>query len=46
MTDRILVTSALPYVNGIKHIGTLAGSILPADVYHPARAGLVKMGEL
>ena len=33
MTDRILVTSALPYVNGIKHIGTLAGSILPADVY-------------
>jgi methionyl-tRNA synthetase len=33
MTDRILVTSALPYVNGIKHIGNLAGSILPADVY-------------
>ena len=33
MTDRILVTSALPYMNGIKHIGNLAGSILPADVY-------------
>ena len=33
MTDRILVTSALPYVNGVKHIGNLAGSILPADVY-------------
>jgi len=33
MTDRILVTSALPYVNGIKHIGNLAGSVLPADVY-------------
>ena len=33
MSDRILVTSALPYVNGIKHLGNLAGSILPADVY-------------
>jgi methionyl-tRNA synthetase len=33
MTRRILITSALPYVNGIKHIGNLAGSILPADVY-------------
>ena len=30
---RILVTSALPYINGIKHLGTLAGSMLPADVY-------------
>ena len=33
MIDRILVTSALPYVNGVKHLGNLAGSILPADVY-------------
>ena len=33
MTDRILITSALPYVNGVKHLGNLAGSILPADVY-------------
>jgi methionyl-tRNA synthetase len=33
MAHRILVTSALPYVNGIKHLGNLAGSILPADVY-------------
>ena len=37
MTDtgqrRILVTSALPYINGIKHLGNLAGSMLPADVY-------------
>jgi methionyl-tRNA synthetase len=23
----------LPYINGIKHLGTLAGSMLPADVY-------------
>ena len=31
--SRILITSALPYVNGVKHLGTLAGSMLPADVY-------------
>ena len=30
---RILITSALPYINGVKHLGTLAGSQLPADVY-------------
>jgi len=30
---RILITSALPYINGIKHLGTVAGSMLPADVY-------------
>jgi methionyl-tRNA synthetase len=30
---RILITSALPYVNGIKHLGNLAGSLLPADVH-------------
>jgi methionyl-tRNA synthetase len=29
----ILITSALPYVNGIKHLGNLAGSLLPADVH-------------
>ncbi|MDR0625357.1 MAG: methionine--tRNA ligase [Holosporales bacterium] len=33
MTKRYLVTSALPYINGIKHLGNLIGSILPADVY-------------
>ena len=26
---RILITSALPYINGIKHLGNLAGSMLP-----------------
>jgi len=31
--SRILITSALPYINGIKHLGTLAGSMLPADVF-------------
>ena len=30
---RYLVTSALPYINGVKHLGTLAGSLLSADVY-------------
>jgi methionyl-tRNA synthetase len=29
---RFLITSALPYVNGVKHLGNLAGSLLPADV--------------
>ena len=29
---RILITSALPYINGIKHLGNLVGSLLPADV--------------
>jgi methionyl-tRNA synthetase len=32
-TKRILVTSALPYINGVKHLGNLIGSMLPADVY-------------
>src|SRR6185503_5297270 len=30
---RTLITSALPYINGIKHLGNLTGSMLPADVY-------------
>ena len=30
---RILVTSALPYINGVKHLGNLVGSMLPADIY-------------
>ena len=30
---RYLVTSALPYINGVKHLGTLVGSLLSADVY-------------
>ena len=30
---RIMITSALPYINGIKHLGNLAGSMLPADVF-------------
>ena len=30
---KVLVTSALPYINGIKHLGNLIGSMLSADVY-------------
>lgn len=30
---RILITSALPYINGIKHLGNLIGSQLPSDAY-------------
>lgn len=35
MTDpkRYLVTSALPYANGLKHVGHLAGAYIPADIY-------------
>lgn len=31
--QRYLVTSALPYANGLKHIGHLAGAYIPADIY-------------
>jgi len=31
--SRILITSGTPYINGVKHLGNLAGSMLPADVY-------------
>lgn len=28
-----MITSALPYANGLKHIGHLAGAYIPADIY-------------
>lgn len=31
--QRYMVTAALPYANGLKHIGHLAGAYLPADIY-------------
>jgi methionyl-tRNA synthetase len=31
--SRILITSAIPYINGVKHLGNLVGSLLPADVH-------------
>ncbi len=33
MQKRILITSAIPYINGIKHLGNLVGSQLPADLF-------------
>ena len=33
MSDRKLITAALPYANGPVHIGHLAGVYIPADVY-------------
>jgi len=30
---RYLITSALPYINGVKHLGNMIGSMLPADIY-------------
>ena len=31
--SKILITSALPYVNGVPHLGHLVGGLLPSDVY-------------
>lgn len=31
--NRYTITAALPYANGSKHIGHLAGAYLPADIY-------------
>ncbi|WP_428263064.1 methionine--tRNA ligase [Haliangium sp.] len=30
---KTLITAGLPYINGVKHLGNLVGSMLPADVY-------------
>ena len=30
---RHLITSAIPYINGVKHLGNLVGSQLPADLF-------------
>lgn len=33
ITEKILITCALPYVNNVPHIGNIAGSHLPADIF-------------
>src|SRR5881409_3957357 len=33
LPKRYTITSALPYANGLKHIGHLAGAYIPADIY-------------
>ena len=30
---KILITSALPYVNNVPHLGNIVGSVLSADVF-------------
>src|SRR6195256_2436706 len=30
---RVLIPSAIPYVAGVKHLGNLVGSMLPADIF-------------
>lgn len=32
-SDNILITSALPYVNNVPHLGNLIGCVLSADVF-------------
>ena len=31
--NNILITSALPYVNNVPHLGNIVGSVLSADVF-------------
>ena len=31
--SKILVTSALPYINGVPHLGHMVGCLLPSDTY-------------
>ena len=28
------ITSALPYIHGVPHLGNIVGSVLPADIFH------------
>ncbi len=31
--SKILITSALPYINGVPHLGHIVGCLLPSDIY-------------
>ena len=31
--SKVLVTSALPYINGVPHLGHMVGCLLPSDIY-------------
>ena len=41
---RILITSAIPYINGNKHLGNLVGSKMPGDLYARYNQGRGKAG--
>ncbi len=32
--EKVMITSALPYIHGTPHLGNIITSVLPADVYH------------
>ncbi|WP_347721354.1 methionine--tRNA ligase [Candidatus Nanohalovita haloferacivicina] len=32
--ERVTITSALPYIHGVPHLGNMAGSVLPAELLH------------
>lgn len=34
MDEKITITSALPYIHGVPHLGNIVGSMLPADIFH------------
>lgn len=36
----VLITSALPYVNNVPHLGNIVGSVLSADVFSRSRLTL------
>jgi len=32
--EKLTITSALPYIHGVPHLGNIVGSMLPADIFH------------
>lgn len=34
ISERKTITSALPYIHGVPHLGNIVGSFLPADIFH------------
>jgi len=38
--NNILITSALPYVNNVPHLGNIIGSVLVNPSLHPIRPSL------
>ena len=40
MGEKVLITSALPYINSIKHLGNLIGSIFQLSISESIKMGL------
>lgn len=32
--QKLTITSTLPYIHGVPHLGNIVGSLLPADIFH------------